>query len=40
LLMSAGYQGDVIRWMPPLVVTSDEIDEAVGAFGAALRAHA
>lgn len=40
LLMSAGYQGDVIRWMPPLVVTGDEIDEAVGAFGAALRAHA
>jgi 4-aminobutyrate aminotransferase len=40
LLMSAGHQGDVIRWMPPLVVTADEIDEAVGAFGAALRAHA
>jgi 4-aminobutyrate aminotransferase len=40
LLMSAGYQGDVIRWMPPLVVTGDEIDEAVVAFGAALRAHA
>ncbi len=40
LLMSAGYQGDVIRWMPPLVVTAAEIDEAVAAFAAALAATA
>ena len=40
LLMSAGYQGDVIRWMPPLVVTSAEIDEALGVFAAALAATA
>lgn len=38
LLMSAGYQGDVIRWMPPLVVTAQEIDDAVDAFAAALQA--
>lgn len=40
LLMSAGYQGDVIRWMPPLVVTEAEIDEALGVFAAALAATA
>jgi len=40
LLMSAGYAGDVIRWMPPLVVTAGEIDEAVQAFTAALTAAA
>lgn len=32
LLMSAGSDGNVVRWMPPLVVTEDEIDRAVGAF--------
>jgi 4-aminobutyrate aminotransferase len=36
LLMSAGVDGDVIRWMPPLVVTEAEIDQAVAAFAAAL----
>ncbi|MEX2627460.1 MAG: aspartate aminotransferase family protein [Ilumatobacteraceae bacterium] len=38
ILMGAGTTGRVIRWMPPLVVTADEIDEALGAFSAALRA--
>lgn len=36
LLMSAGTDGDVIRWMPPLVVTEAEIDRAVAAFAAAV----
>lgn len=36
LLMSAGSDGDVVRWMPPLVVTEHEIDRAVAAFAAAL----
>jgi 4-aminobutyrate aminotransferase len=40
ILMSAGTLGRDIRWMPPLVVTADEIDEAVAAFGAALDATA
>ncbi len=40
ILMSAGTHGRDIRWMPPLVVTADEIDEALAAFGAALDATA
>ena len=38
ILMTAGTRNRTIRWMPPLVVTSKEIDEAVQAFGAAIRA--
>ncbi len=40
ILMSAGTYGRDIRWMPPLVVTADEIDEALTAFSAALKATA
>jgi 4-aminobutyrate aminotransferase len=40
IMMSAGTYGRVIRWMPPLVVTAAEIDEALGAFAAALKATA
>ena len=40
ILMSAGYLGDTIRWMPPLVVTADEIDRDLAAFAAALDATA
>ena len=40
ILMNAGTYGDVIRWMPPLVVTASEIDEAVQAFASALKATA
>ncbi len=38
ILMSAGTRNRTIRWMPPLVVTSAEISEAVQAFESALRA--
>ncbi|TVR26405.1 MAG: aminotransferase class III-fold pyridoxal phosphate-dependent enzyme [Ilumatobacter sp.] len=38
ILMTAGTYGRDIRWMPPLVVTADEIDEALAAFAAALDA--
>lgn len=38
LVMSAGTDGNVIRWMPPLVVTEAEIDRGLAAFGAALGA--
>jgi 4-aminobutyrate aminotransferase-like enzyme len=38
ILMSAGTYNTVLRWMPPLVVSSAEIDEALGAFAAALKA--
>jgi 4-aminobutyrate aminotransferase len=38
ILMKAGTRGRTIRWMPPLVVTSDEVHEATHAFAAAIRA--
>jgi acetylornithine/succinyldiaminopimelate/putrescine aminotransferase len=40
ILMSAGSDGTVLRWMPPLVVTAAEIDEALQSFAAALKATA
>jgi 4-aminobutyrate aminotransferase len=40
ILMNAGTYGRDIRWMPPLVVSADEIDEAVQAFASALKATA
>ena len=38
ILMLAGTRNRTIRWMPPLVVTSDEVNEATHAFAAAIRA--
>jgi 4-aminobutyrate aminotransferase-like enzyme len=40
ILMNAGTYGREIRWMPPLVVNSTEIDEGVQAFASALKATA
>ena len=37
ILMNSGTSGSVIRWMPPLIVTADEISEAVTAFTAAVE---
>jgi len=38
ILMNAGTRNRTIRWMPPLVVTADEVSEAISAFEAAIRA--
>ena len=38
ILMLAGTIGRTIRWSPPLIVTQAEVDEAVSAFAAAIRA--
>jgi 4-aminobutyrate aminotransferase len=38
ILMKAGTRHRTIRWMPPLVVTADEVSEALQAFAAAIRA--
>jgi 4-aminobutyrate aminotransferase len=38
LLMNCGTYGNVLRWMPPLVVSEAEIDQALGAFRAAMEA--
>ena len=40
ILMNAGTFGNVLRWMPPLVVTADEITLAVDAFSKAMVATA
>ena len=40
ILMNAGTYGTCLRWMPPLVVSEHEIDLALAAFGAALKATA
>ena len=36
ILMNAGTYGNVVRWMPPLVVTEAEIDQALATFANAL----
>jgi 4-aminobutyrate aminotransferase len=38
ILMNAGTYGRTLRWMPPLVVTEGEVDQALAAFGAAVKA--
>ncbi len=39
LLMPCGPHGCVIRWMPPLMVSAEEIDKGVAAFERALDTH-
>ena len=36
MLLACGTYSNVIRWLPPLVVTSEQIDEAVNIFESAL----
>jgi 4-aminobutyrate aminotransferase len=38
LLLTCGTHENVIRWIPPLVVTDDQIDEALAIFANALTA--
>ncbi len=40
ILMSCGTYGNVIRFMPPLVTTADEIEIAIGAIRSAMKATA
>ena len=37
ILMNAGTYGNVIRWMPPLVVSQAEVDRGLEAFALALK---
>jgi len=37
LLLTCGTYGNVIRWIPPLIVTAEQIDEALAIFEAALK---
>lgn len=36
LLLTCGTYGNVIRWIPPLVVNSQQIDEALAIFNEAM----
>lgn len=38
ILMRAGTRHRTIRWVPPLIVTADDVSEALSAFAAAIRA--
>ncbi len=38
LLLSCGLRRNVLRWIPPLVVTAEEIDRGLGIFAEALEA--
>jgi 4-aminobutyrate aminotransferase-like enzyme len=40
LLLTCGTYGNVIRWIPPLVVTAAQIDEALDIFNQAFAAAA
>jgi 4-aminobutyrate aminotransferase len=37
MLLSCGTYDNVIRWIPPLIVTAEQIDEAVHSFSDALK---
>lgn len=37
LLLSCGTHGNVVRWIPPLVVTAEEIEQGLTIFAEALR---
>jgi 4-aminobutyrate aminotransferase len=37
MLLTCGPWGNVIRWIPPLVVSSQQIDDALGIFGEAMH---
>jgi 4-aminobutyrate aminotransferase len=37
LLLTCGTYDNVIRWIPPLIVTENEIDEAVDIFVDAMK---
>ena len=38
MLLTCGTYDNIIRWIPPLVVTPEQIDEALTIFAAALDA--
>ena len=38
ILLSAGFAHQVVRWMPPIDVTADEIDKALDIFWGAVQA--
>ncbi|MCC5941305.1 MAG: aminotransferase class III-fold pyridoxal phosphate-dependent enzyme [Balneolaceae bacterium] len=39
LLLTCGTYGNVIRWIPPLIVTNTQLDETLSVFKSALQVH-
>ena len=37
LLLRCGTEGQIVRWLPPLTVSSAEVDEAVARFARAVQ---
>ena len=37
LLLTCGTYGNVIRWIPPLIVNAEQIDESIAIFEGALK---
>ena len=37
LLLRCGTDGQIVRWLPPLTVSAEEIDDAVSRFAKALE---
>lgn len=40
LIRCGAYGGQIVRWLPPLIVTREQIDEAVAVFSEAVKASA
>jgi acetylornithine aminotransferase/4-aminobutyrate aminotransferase len=40
LMLRCGPYQEIVRWLPPLIVTQEQIDEATGIFEEALKATA
>ena len=40
LIRCGAYGGQVVRWIPPLIVTQEQVDHAVDVFEEALKATA
>lgn len=38
LMLTCGPQGEVLRWIPPLIVSEEEIEHAIHVFGESLEA--
>lgn len=40
MIRCGAYGGQIVRWLPPLIVTGEQIDEGVSIFAEALKASA
>ncbi|MGD8514863.1 MAG: aspartate aminotransferase family protein, partial [Granulosicoccaceae bacterium] len=40
LLLRCGTHGQIIRWLPPLIISREEVDEAMAMFASAIESQA